>query len=112
MKRNRESNIDAFLVQLDSYCHFLTEELYRRLKPGKICPPYGHAIKDPILNATVPTMMACFLKLHALRLESTTAHPKSLKAGTATRRLKHRDFYKLRREVVKAFDEMEGVVIP
>ena len=112
LKRNRESNIDAFLVQLDSYCDFLTSVLYKRLKPGKSYPAFGSAIKDPGLISALPNMMACFAKLHALRLESTTAHPRSLKTGKATRRLKHRDFYKIRKEVIQAFDELERTIAP
>jgi len=112
LKQNRESNIDAFLVQLDSYCDFLTSELYGRLKPGKIYPKFGHAIKDPLLNAQLPCLMACFKQIHELRLDSTTAHPKSLKTGKATRRLRHRDFYKIRREIIDAFNELEGRIVP
>ena len=112
IKRNRETNIDAFLVQLDSFCDFVAAEIYKRLKPGKKYPPYGHAIKDATLTATLPNMMAAFLKLHAIRLQSTTAHPRSLKTGSPTRRLKHRDFYNMRADLVAAFDEFERVILP
>jgi hypothetical protein len=112
LKRNRESNIDAFLVQLDSYCDFLMPEIYRRLKPEKQYPPYGSAIKDNALIAKLPDTMACFQKLHALRLESTTVHPKSQKTGKPTRRLKHRDFNKIREDLIKAFDEVETKIVP
>lgn len=112
LKRNRESNIDAFLVQLDSFCDYLTAKLYERLKPTKTYPSYGSAIKDPVLIAALPDAMACFTMLHALRLESTTAHPRSLKTGKATRRLKHRDFFKVRKDLVQAFDEIERVIPP
>lgn len=111
LKRNRESNIDAFLVQLDSFCDFLTRELWRRMKQGSQCPNYGHAIKDIALTTALPKTMACFLKLHDLRLQSATAHPRT-KAGQPGRRLKHRDFYKLRPELVNAFDELENGVVP
>lgn len=112
LKRNRESNIDAFLVQLDSYCDFLTAEIYRRLKPGKTYPAFGHAVKDPTLSAALPDMMAAFLKLHDLRLQSSTAHPRTTKTGRPTRRLKHSDFYNIRADVVKAFDEFEHTIVP
>ena len=112
LKRNRESNIDAFLVQLDSYCDFLNAEIYRRLKPGKIYPRFGHAIKDTTLTGMLPDTMACFVKLHDLRLESATAHPKTKKTGKSTRRLKHRDFYKIKPNLIKAFDELEKVILP
>ena len=43
---------------------------------------------------------------------SVTAHPRSLKTGVGTRRLKHRDFYKLRPVLQAAFDEFERIVVP
>jgi reverse transcriptase-like protein len=112
LKRNKESNIDAFLVQLDSYCDLLTAEIWKRLKPTKTYPNFGHAIKDPLLKATLPKMMSVFLLLHDLRLQSTTAHPRSLKTGMPTRRLKHRDFYNIRRDLIRAFDEFESTMAP
>jgi hypothetical protein len=112
LKRNRESNIDAFLVQFDSYCDFLLSLIYVRLKPGKQYPAYGSALKDPALKGGLPTMMAAFSSLHALRLESTTAHPRSQKSGAATRRLKHRDFYAIRNDLILAFDELEANIAP
>ncbi|KAB2912600.1 MAG: hypothetical protein F9K29_18645 [Hyphomicrobiaceae bacterium] len=112
LKRNRETNIDAFLVALDSFSDFLTRELWRRYKPaGSQCPAFGHAIKDATLTATLPRAMACFVKLHDLRLQSATAHP-TTKSGKPGRRLKHRDFYKLRQELVDTFDEIEATVVP
>lgn len=112
LKRNRESNIDAFLVQLDSFCDFLNAEVYRRIKPGKTYPNFGHAMKDATLKGMLPDTMACFAKLHDLRLESATAHPKTKKTGKPTRRLKHRDFYKIRADLIRAFDELEKVIVP
>ena len=111
LKRNRETNIDAFLVQLDSYCDLLTAEIWSRLKPGKGYPNFGHAIKDATLVAALPKLMASLLTLHDLRLQSTTAHPRQ-KAGTPTRRLKHRDFYKLRPGLIDGFDEFEAAIAP
>ena len=112
LKRNHETNIDAFLVQLDSFLDFITRELWRRLKPpGSRCPAYGHAVKDATLSAALPKAMACLVKLHDLRLQSATAHPRT-KAGAPTRRLKHRDFCKLRQELIDAFDEIETNIAP
>lgn len=112
LKRNSETNIDAFLVQLDSYCDLMTEKVWSRLKPGKTYPSYGHAIKDAILRAALPDTMGAFLKLHDLRLQSATAHPRTSKTGKPTRRLKHRDFYTLRPALTQAFDEFERIVRP
>lgn len=112
LKRNRETNIDAFLVQLDSFCDLLTREIYTRFKPGKKCPNYGHAIKDAVLVVRLPVTMANLKKLHDLRLQSATAHPKTQTTGKATRRLKHRDYYKMRKDLIDAFDEFETKIVP
>lgn len=112
LKRNRESNIDAFLVQLDSWCDEIFAHIYPRLKPGKQRPKYGAALRDQTLISQLPKLMPCFLRLHDLRLESTTAHPRSQKLGTPTRRLKHRDFHAIRNDLVIAFDELEANIVP
>ena len=112
IKRDKEANIEKFLVHLDSWCDLLLSEVYRRLKPGKKYPNYGSALRDSNLTAALPTAIPALLALHAVRLESSTAHPRSLKTGKPTRRLKHRDFYKLRSQLVLAFDEIEGVIVP
>jgi retron-type reverse transcriptase len=111
LKRNREANIDAFLVQLDSWCDEVFSHIYTRLKPGKIRPSYGAALRDVGLLAQLPLLMTSFLRLHKLRLESTTAHPRDLKSGAATRRLKHRDFYSIRNDLILAFDELEAKIV-
>src|SRR3546814_3008297 len=51
LKRNRESNIDAFLVQLDSWCAEVFSHIYSRLKPNNQRPKYGNALKDPAILA-------------------------------------------------------------
>lgn len=109
LKRDYETNINAFLVHFDSYCDLLVEVIYGRLKPGKEYPKFGHAIKDKILIGLLPDAMKCFSQLHSLRLKSTTAHPR-LSAGTPTRRLKHYDYYKIKPQLVSAFDEIEGKI--
>jgi len=111
LKRDRESNIDAFLVHLDSWCDEVFAHIYARLKPGKTFPYYGVALRDASLLPKLPQLMPSFLRLHNLRLESTTAHPRQ-KSGAATRRLKHRDFHGIRKELIIAFDELEGNIIP
>jgi hypothetical protein len=90
----------------------MTEKIWDRLKPGKKYPNYGHAIKDPTLGKALPDMMAAFQILHDLRLQSTTAHPRTTKTGLPTRRLKHKDFYTLRPSLIKAFDEFDRVIKP
>lgn len=112
VKRNREANIDAFLVQLDSWCDEVFSHIYLRLKPNSQRPTYGAALRDATLLPNLPQLLPCFLRLHNLRLESTTAHPRSQRSGAATRRLKHRDFYTIRNDLVLAFDELEASIVP
>ncbi len=112
LKRNREVNIDAFLVQLDSWCDEVFSHVYLRLKPGKTRPNYGSALTDSNLLIQLPQLMNAFHRLHKLRLESTTAHPRSQKSGAATRRLKHSDFRAIQKDLVVAFDELEAKISP
>lgn len=112
LKRDRESNIEKFLVDLDSWCDLLLSEIYQRHKPGKKYPNYGSSLRDPVLTALLPTAIPALLSLHGIRLESSVAHPRSLKTGKPTRRLKHHDFYKIRKQLILAFEEIERVVVP
>ena len=112
LKRDKEANIEKFLVRLDSWCDLLLSEIYRRLKPGKTYPAYGSALNDANLAAALPTAIPALKALHALRLESSVAHPRSQKTGKPTRRLKHHDFLKIRKQLVAAFDEIERVIVP
>ena len=112
LKRDRESNIEKFLVHLDSWCDLLLSEIYKKYKPGKTYPNYGTALKDPALSVLLPTAIPALSALHAVRLESSVAHPRSLKTGKPTRRLKHHDFFKIRKQLVSAFKEIEHVIVP
>ena len=87
LKQSRETDIDAFMTRFDSFADSLTAEIFRRNCPGKAYPNYGSALKHPTLLALLPTTMQAFESLHQLRLQSLTAHPRSLKTGVATRRL-------------------------
>ncbi len=112
IKRDSEANIEKFLVHLDSWCDLLLSEIYMRHKLGKTYPNYGSALKDPALTTRLPTAIPALTALHALRLESSLAHPRSLKTGKPTRRLKHHDFHKIRKQLISAFDEVERVITP
>ena len=50
--------------------------------------------------------------LDGLRGEDSIAHPRSQKTGNPTRRRKHSDLYKIRKQLVAAFDEIELVIAP
>jgi hypothetical protein len=111
LKQSQETDIDAFMTRFDSFADKLIEVVFQRNCPGKTYPNYGSALKNPTLVSLLPTTIKSFEDLHSLRLESFTAHPRSSKSGAGTRRLKHRDFHKLRPALVAAFDEFEHVVI-
>lgn len=110
--RDREANIEKFLVHFDSWCDLLLSEIYKRLKPGKTYPAYGSALNDANLAAALPTAIPALKALHTLRLESSVAHPRNKKTGKPTRRLKYHDFYKIRKQLILAVDEIEGVIAP
>ena len=112
LKRDKEANIEKFLVHFDSWCDLLLAEIYGRLKPGKKYPAYGAALNDANLAATLPTAIPALKVLHAVRLESSVAHPRSQKTGKPTRRLKHYDYNKIKKQLVPAFDEIERVIVP
>lgn len=112
LKQRRETDIDAFLTQFDSFADAITEELFKRFCPGKKYPNYGGAFKHPTLVSNLPVTMDAFLTLHNLRLSSFTAHPRSLKSGSGTRRLKHADYRKIAPVLAAAFDELETGVAP
>ena len=97
LKRDKEANIEKFLVHLDSRCYLLLSALYPRLKPGKTYPSYGGAINDANIATALPNAISALKALHALRLESSVAHPRSQKTSNPTRQLKHSDFYKIRK---------------
>jgi hypothetical protein len=111
LKQSPETDIDAFLIRLDSFADKITEVLFGKYCSGKQYPAYGSALKNPMLGTLFPTTMKAFSELHKLRLDSITAHPRSLKTGTGTRRLKHRDFAKLQPALEAAFDEFERVCV-
>jgi hypothetical protein len=111
LKQSRETDIDAFLIRLDSFADKITEIMFRKYCPGKQYPAYGSALKNPKLTTLFPTTMKAFNDLHKLRLDSITAHPRSLKTGTGTRRLKYRDFTILQPALAAAFNEFEHVCI-
>ena len=112
LKRNFETNIDAFIVQFDSWGDELFFHVYKRLRPLVNYTTYGAALTDNSILPNFPNSMPTLLKFHHLRLESITAHPRIKRSGTATRRLKHRDFYAIRNDLVLAFDELEASIDP
>jgi hypothetical protein len=112
IKQSFETDIDAFLTRFDSFADAITAELFRRLLPASTYPNYGSAVHNPTLLAALPFTMGAYQTLHNLRVASITAHPRSLKTGARTRRLRQADYRIIRPALVAAFDELEGAIIP
>lgn len=101
-----ESNITAFIVTLDSLCDLIFEAIFCRKVPGASYGNYGSMLKHPTLNSMQPKTCAGFQLLHQLRLQSNIAHPRDIKSGGPTRRLKHPDWHKVRPQIIDAFKEL------
>jgi hypothetical protein len=112
IKQSFETDVDAFLTRLDSFADEITRELFRRLVPGRAYPNYGSAVTHPTLVASLPLTMGAFSTLHNLRVSSITAHPRSLRTGVGTRRLKQSDYRAVRPLLIAAFNELENNVTP
>lgn len=113
-KQSFETDIDAFVMRLDSFCDFLFDEIYRRLCPGLARPTYGAALNSPSapIRAMLPRTIVGFKALHDLRINSVSAHPKSQRTGIPTKRIKHSDYSRIRKNVVEAFVEIQGTIVP
>jgi hypothetical protein len=111
VRRQLDSDINGCLVVFDSLCDLIFESIYVHHLPGKVYDKIGNAIKHPSMLAYVPRTCDAFGKLHQLRLQSLTSHPRDLKTGKPTRRLKHRDYYKIRPALKAAFCEIMAVVV-
>ena len=111
IRRDYESNINACIVTLDSFCDLLFEKLFNKYLPTHTYGKYGGMLKNPTLQATLPKTCSAFGILHRLRLQSITAHPRDEKSGTSTRRLKHYDLYNVRPCMREAFNEIIRTII-
>ena len=114
VKQSFEADIDACMARMDSYFDLILEELVRRLSPTTGYGAYGSILNSPpiLVRGAIPNAILGFKELHDLRISSITAHPRSLRTGSATRRLKHSDFYRVRPSLIGAFDEIERTIAP
>jgi hypothetical protein len=112
LRRTFESDINSCIITLDSLCDLFWEVLFIKYLPGKTYGNYGGMLSNPTMNTKLPITSRSFAKLHKLRLESLTAHPRNQKTGDPTRRLKHNDFYKIKPELQRAFNEVVLKVTP
>jgi hypothetical protein len=106
IRRDYESNINACIVTLDSFCDLLFEKLFDKYLPTRTYGNYGAMLQHLTLHTVLPKTCTGFRILHKLRLQSITAHPRDEKTGISTRRLKHYDLYKVRPCLREAFTEI------
>jgi len=114
VKQSFEADIDACMARMDSYCDLILEELVNRLSPATTYGNYGSILNSPpvLVRTAIPIVISGFKALHDLRVKSITAHPRSLRTGAATKRLKHTDYYHVRTPLRAAFDEIEQSIVP
>jgi retron-type reverse transcriptase len=114
IKQGFESDIDACLVRLDSLCDLIFEKICSHFDPAFTYGTYGSSLNSPTATilASSPNVISGFKDLHELRKISHTSHPRSLRTGARTRRLKHSDFYVIRPKLLDAFKEMQNNITP
>ena len=111
-KQRFETDIDAFVVILDSFCDSIVRRMYERR--GAQMPHYGTAVGAgaPGWLRAMPKLLKAFHDLHKLRIRSLTAHPRDLKTGAFNRRVTHAQYFRIRKALLEAFDEFETSVTP
>ena len=110
VKRYFESDINSCLVTLDSLCDLLWEVLFIKYLPAAMYGNYGSMLKNKTLIKVLPQASAGLVKLHELRLQSLTSHPRNNKTGNGTRRLKHHDYYQIKPDLRNAIQDIIGIV--
>ena len=106
-KQRFETDIDAFVVNLDSFCDLLTRKIFEH-RGHVMRTTYGNAIgagASAWFRADFPALMHGFAALHQLRIRSFTAHPRH-STGALNRRITHWQFYRVRKDVLLAFQEL------
>jgi hypothetical protein len=108
VKQRFETDIDAFVVSLDSLCDAIVRQLYR-INSSTMTANYGSVLKGaaPAWLRAFPQLLDGFGKLHSLRINSFTAHPHNQKTGRPNRRIKHYHFGRIRKAVLAALSEIE-----
>lgn len=106
-KQRFETDIDAFVVTLDSFCDLVMRQIFQH-RGLVMTSPYGNVITAGApawLRTDFPNLMQGFARLHKLRIRSFTAHPRH-KTGALNKRIKHAQYYHVRKAVVIAFEEL------
>lgn len=97
---------DSFVVNLDSLFDLIWESLFDRAFSGRSYGAYGSILRDGPMVRRFPRAAPALLRLHLLRLESFTAHPRSKGGAPMPRRLKHKDFEHIKSRLSHAVEEI------
>jgi hypothetical protein len=111
-KQRFETDIDACVVSFDSFCDAIMRKVYE--KRGTPMPAYGNAVgaASPAWLRALPLLKNGFHTAHQLRIRSFTAHPVHTRTGTSNKRIKHAQFYRIRKPLADAFHELERSIVP
>jgi Reverse transcriptase (RNA-dependent DNA polymerase) len=107
-KQRFETDIDAFVVSLDSFCDLILRQIFQH-RGHTMNTAYGNALKTGApawLRADFPSLMQGFGRLRELRIRSFTAHPRHQKTGALNRRITHTQYHRVRRLLVSSFEEL------
>jgi hypothetical protein len=111
-KQRFETDIDAFVVSIDSFCDLILRQLFDH-RGHVMHTPYGNALTAGApawLRTGFPKLTNGFARLHKLRIKSFTAHPRNQKTGTLNKRITHMQYYRVRKVLVLAFEELTQVL--
>ena len=106
MKQSYETDIDAFVVRFDSFCDYLFEHAWGTINPSKKYGNYGSMLSNPTMQSQIPKTCDSFTQLHKLRIKSVTSHPRHTKTRTPNKRIKHGQFFKIRKQLFGAYVEL------
>ncbi|HEV2558285.1 MAG TPA: reverse transcriptase domain-containing protein [Microvirga sp.] len=114
MKQSFETDIDAYVVRLDAFCDGVLQRFNKLFDVQIGKSTFGSLVNSPPkrLKVLLPTAIDGFKLLHQLRGKSHTPHPYSLKTGQATRRIKHTEFWHIRKRLMLSLDELQRVTAP
>src|SRR5262249_3047974 len=103
---------DAFVVSLDSLFDLVTSRLYHH-RGFVMKATYGSVLGTGApawLRTDFPVLLKEFGKLHKLRIRSFTAHPRDQKTGKPNKRITHAQYYRVRKGLQLALQELTRVL--
>lgn len=82
------------------------ESVFERAFPLQPYGDYGAMLRHGPMVRAFPKVAAALLSLHTLRLESFTAHPRARGGAPMPRRLRHKDFERIKAWLGGAVEEL------